>query len=349
MTQLEHGAIICSMSSPKRYRIFHVSPGLVRYTDESGEEHLVLVRKEVLDRMNPTFKGKPVFNETHKIIDADTAFDFSSGELAEMADGVVSDVGYDEETNRYWVDAMIWDEQSQQNIEEKGYGASNAYIPESGPGGTYNNMQYDEEVTGGEYHHLALVSNPRYSDTQIIQNSNSGGIMKLKLNFGKDKPKKNQADPKPEEKPDEEVEEMEVNESAVVETDDGEQVAVSELVENYRKMKEAMSENGATVNMDDTMEVDGEEVSIREMYEALKSKKNAEDPTDEPLEPSVKQNSKGKEESGKNKPNENFRTIQNAAGKTEGREKPKVATERKRLVQGKARYGSVIETKGAES
>jgi len=337
------------MSSPKRYRIFHVSPGLVRYTGENGEEHLVLVRKEVLDRMNPTFKGKPVFNETHKIIDAETAFNFSSGELAEMADGVVSDVGYDEETNRYWVDAMIWDEQTQNNIEKNGYGASNAYIPESGPGGIYNNMPYDEEVISADYHHLAIVSNPRYSDTQIIQNSNSGGIMKLKLNIGKKKAVRKNEVEEPEEI-DDEVEEMEVNADAVLEVD-GESVPVSEMVENFRNMKKAQSEaGGGSVSMDDTIEIDGEEVPMKTLYEAYKSKTNETvEPTDDPLEDSVKQNSLGDEDGAKNKPNKNFRTIQNAAGKTEKREKPEVDTLRKRLVRGKSRYGSAIEKKGADA
>ncbi len=155
-----------TLSSPKRFRIFHIAPGLVQYSKDNKEQ-LVLVRKQCLDDMNQSFVGKPIFNETHKDIEASTAFDFSSGQHEDLADGVVTSAGYDEEKGKHWIDAMIWSKAALNNI-DNGYGVSNAYIVEkSGPGGTYNNVNYDEEVLGGTYHHLAIVNNPRYSDTEI--------------------------------------------------------------------------------------------------------------------------------------------------------------------------------------
>ncbi len=325
------------MSKPKRYRIFHVSPGLVQY-ESAGQEHLVLVKKDILDVMNSSFIGKPVFNENHKMIDASDAFDINSGNKEELADGVVHAAGYDDWSGRYWVDAMIWDAETQKNIDD-GYGVSNAYVVnKAGPGGEYNSVPYDEEVLDAEYHHLAVVKNPRYSDTQIIQNSKNGGIMKFKLNW----PKKKAEEAKAAVKENAADEEVQMNADATLEVD-GETIEVSKMVEAYQNMKQAEADKkNATVGIDDTIEVDGESVSVKDLLEAFKMKTAAADDEKEEA-PDVKENSKTESK------NENFKVMENAASKTEKQAAPTIETERVRLARGKTQYGSVIKKEDANA
>lgn len=331
------------MSEPKRYRALHINPGIVDYT-EDGQRETVLIKKEVLDKMNPSFLGKPVFNLTHKIIDAETAFNFTDEEKEKLAVGIISGVGYDEKSGYFFADAMIWDDDTIKNIDDNGFNVSCAYVPEAGPGGVYNNVPFDEEVVGGEYHHLAVVESPRYQDAKIFQNSKSGGIMKFKLNLGKKKILQNQV---PEEKPEEE--EMEMNADATIEVD-GESIPVSELVENYKAKKNAETEEdkGTVMNMEDTIDVDGEEVSMKDLYDSYKANVNAEDPTDQPLEDVVDETMKKNSLEDPKKPNQNFKIVQNAAAQGAEAERPKVNTMRSRLARGKAKYGTPVKNEGGD-
>ncbi len=148
----------------KDYKIKHVSSGLADYT-YGGETVRILVKKKTLDQMNPSFKRKPVFiGHRDAKIDAASAVSEKVGE--------VYDVGYDPDSESFFVNALIWDEEAQKLI-ESGQQPSNAYyVGEYGPASTYNNVPYDKEVLQGEYDHLAIVSNPRYDNTEIqLQNS----------------------------------------------------------------------------------------------------------------------------------------------------------------------------------
>ncbi len=327
------------MSNPKRFRIFHVSPGLVQYSVDN-KEHLVLVKKQCLDDMNQTFVGKPIFNETHKDIEASKAFDFSGGHSEELADGVVTAAGYDEEKGKHWIDAMIWTERALANI-KNGYGVSNAYIVDkSGPGGTYNNMNYDEEVLGGTYHHLAIVSNPRYSDTEIIQNSKStmkniGGIMRFKFGM-----KKKAEEAKVDAAKENAVEEMEMNDDAVVEVD-GKTIPVADMVKAFQDMKKAEAEaeakKNATLELTDTIDVDGESIDVKTLLAAYKA---ATTPTAKNEDSEVKENAVPKAET----KNANFNALKEAAGKTDATSNVNILTQRSKLAKGEARYGSTVIT-----
>ncbi len=342
------------MSSPKNYRIFHISPGLVRYAESSGQEIVALVKKEVLDEMNFSFRNKPVFSE-HKLIEIDDVFDFKNGDPEEKADGVVNDVGYDEYSGRFYVDATIWDEETQANI-EKGYGASNAYIVEKvGTAGLHNDVPYDEEILEGSYHHLAIVESPRYSDTQIIQNSKTGGlIMKFKLLGKLGKKGKNQLDKSkvltnetPTDTPAEKAETMEMNAGASIEVD-GQVIPVSDMVEAYMASKNQAVENEASpdeamLSMEDTILVDGEEVSVQALYEAYAaSNTGAEGDLLTNSKTATKTPAKDTEEEA---PNRNYKLLQNAVdtAPAEDVRTSSVITETKRLVVGKAKYGTIKE------
>lgn len=329
---------------PKRYRALHITPGVVDYT-EGAQRETVLIKKPCLDAMNPSFLGKPVFNYTHKVIEAEVAFNFTSEESEKHAVGVISDVGYDVESGYYWADMMIWDEETQENI-KKGYGVSNAYIPEVGPGGIYNNVPYDEEVESGEYHHMAIVEEPRYGDVRIFENSKKGKLMRFKLFGGKEKEpvKKNAADPPPKEKKEEKKEEeMEMNADSTLVDEEGDEYVMSELVAAWKSANPKKNAK-PTMNMEDTIEIDGKDVSVKDLYDNIKSKKNAEPATDDPLEPvvdpSLKKNSADDGE--KEKENEHFKKLKINAKKAAEPVKIKVNTQASRIKKGRLLYGSPV-------
>ncbi len=159
----------------KPLTIRFIEPGLVHYDDVGT----VLVSKEVLDKMNASMAGRPIFNVMHKEV---TNQDFSAGH----ADGVAAhDAKFNPEKGWFEVTGLFWDEETLANI-RNGYNVSCAYdVKRWGPGGVHNNIPYDREVLEGEYTHLAIVDNPRYERAKIIHNQ--GGPMKLKF-WEKDKP-----------------------------------------------------------------------------------------------------------------------------------------------------------------
>ena len=165
---------------PKPVTIKFITPGMVRYEDlGNNAECDVLVRKDVLDRMANSLVGKPVVNENHRKV---APGDYNLGN----ADGIVSKVWYNATDAYYYCDVLVWDPDTQRNM-QNGYSASCAYtVKDWGEGGTHNNVPYDREVKDGEYTHMAIVSNPRYEEAHIF-NSLKGGCMKLMKLLFKDK------------------------------------------------------------------------------------------------------------------------------------------------------------------
>lgn len=340
------------MSKPKRYTAEHILPGLVDYI-EKDQRTTVLVKKEVLDKMNPSFVGMPVFNFIHKIIDPETAFNFTDEDSEKLAVGVISGVGYNTESGYYTADMMIWDEDTQENI-DNGFTVSCAYLPiDTAPGGKHNNVPYDEEVTGAEYHHMAIVEDPRYEGVKIYENSKTGGIMKFFVNNDKkkkvlqnqiDEDKKKEEEEKAKENA---AEEVAVNGDSTVKDEEGNVYSLNELTENMRQVKKNMeTEDKPTMNMEDTVDVDGEEYTVKEMIDNMKAKKNAEPPTDTPLEDVVKQNSIDAKEN-KEDP-KNFRVIKNAVEQGEEHKRAPVLTSKQRIAGSTLRYSSKVKNGGKE-
>ncbi len=95
--------------------------------------------------------------------------------------------------------------------------------------------------------------------------------------------------------------------------------------------------------MDDEIDVDGKKVTMKELYDNYTANKNAEPPTDQPLDdvvdPKQKNNSTDVDK-GKEKPNENFKTLKINANKGAEPEKIKINTQKSRLERGRKLYGS---------
>lgn len=330
---------------PKKYRAYYITPGLADYSAEGIGA--VLVQKPVLDKMSPTFVGMPVVNQTHTDKEPEELFNMSSEEKGEIADGVVAATGYDEKSGWFWADMLIWNEETQKNIED-GYSVSCAYdvLEIDDEGGTYNNVPYEEEVLDGDYVHMAIVPNPRYERAYILKNSKPGGKT-VKIKFRKAK----NAEPEKEPVENSEKEEtMENMEDGVVELENGDQIPVSELVEMYeaKKKEEEELENSAKVyNMDDEVEVDGEKMTVKELMAACgygETKENAEPPQDDEAEPVQKemQNSRPAKKAPVKK------SVKNAAGKESEPMTRSINTRSERLNRGKSRYGTAVAQKGGK-
>ncbi len=357
------------MSQGKSYRLYHVSPGLTQYTNpQTGEDYNVLVKKETLDEMNRSFQPIPVFNQ-HKSVEADEAFDFKNGAAENLAEGTVYEVGYDESSGMFYADAVIWDKETQDLI-EKGYGVSNSYTAEEvAPGGLYNNVPYDEEVTKGTYRHIAIVSNPRYSGTRIMQNSESkkgGLIMNFKLLFSK----KTAATPKENAKKENEVEDvekkdtMEVDAASTVEVD-GNTIPLADMVSAYKAKNQATEV--PSLSMTDTVTVDDKEVPVKDLYDAYQATQtgpmvnttaeNSKDSQTATTETKTVENTKATktdsavepktDESGqdpqKAAPNDHFKVVKNAAQKAPEETKKVHNTPLNRQRHGKKLYGTIKE------
>lgn len=171
----------------------------------------------------------------------------------------------------------------------------------------------------------------------------------MKLIFKGKKVRENQAPPEEKKEPDKE---MEVNENAVFKTETGEEIPVSEMVNAYKAMKENIegAEEEKAIGMEDTVEIDGEQVSMKDLYENWASRQNAEPPTDEPLEPVVeedmKKNSLGDDDGDRKTKGKNFKLLQNAAERESDPGKPRIETERARIDRGKNRYGTPVHNGG---
>ncbi len=342
------------MSKGKPYRLYHMSPGLTQYTNpETGEDYNVLVKKETLDRMNPSFVGLPIFNQ-HKSVEVDEAFDFKNGAAEDLAAGVVTKAGYDDVSGMFFVDAMIWDEETQA-LAANDYGVSNAYrVDEVSPGGLYNNVPYEEEVTKASYLHLAIVKDPRYSGTKILQNTkaNKGGlVMKFKL-FSK-KAETPKEDVKKNENQVEDMKDtMEVDASSTFEVD-GKSIPLSAMVEAYEAQNQV--EEVPSLSPEDTVTIGDKEVTVQDLYDAYVASQ-----AESPVENAATENSKDSETTSPSAPskesvenskdetqpvptNNHFKVVKNAAQKDPEDSKKVLNTSLNRQRRGKTLYGTIKE------
>lgn len=318
----------------KKYRTRFIEPGLMNYGDL--DVGVVLVQKSALDKMAPTFEGKPIVLDH---IDPDTGKEFEAG--------VVSAAPFWED-GWQWVDMLIWDEDTKRRLDNEGYNVSCAYVPTSaGAAGIYHGLPYDSEILDGVYTHMAIVDNPRYEGALVFTNS-KGKEKRMRLfRVAKDVPeakvekelKNAQAEIVNEGDGDEDV-----LENACVEMENGEQVPVSELISAYKRGKRQV------MNADDEVDVDGERVKVSELMSAYMSKgsvKNeAIEPTAEVAEDVVDE---AKQEShmtnAKPKKNENFKLVKNSVERAV-RPEVSVDTRTDRLERGRTRYGKIVRNGG---
>lgn len=257
------------------------------YQDQG--QGVVLVSKEALDLMAPSFRNCPVIfvPEHHNDQDGATAFNFEDIG-SNPAAGIVTTIPHWGEDGWQWVEMSVWDEDAQNAI-EKGFSVSCAYEPEEDPsGGIWHELEYDRAVVNGRYMHMAIVPRPRYEGSRILANS-KGGPMGL---FGiKPKEKANAAPPAaPEREPDGDEKPVMLNDDAEVDVN-GTPVPLHELMAAYME-KQGTGEPAALADDDVVQLPDGQKVTIADLKASYSGGggeplENAEAPQDVTAEPVV--------------------------------------------------------------
>lgn len=345
--------------TPKAYKFRFIEPGIISYADQNLG--VVLVSKEALDNMAPSFKGCPVIfvPEHHDDSDKETAFNFEDLG-ANPPSGIVSGKPYWGDDGWQWVDGLVWDEGAISAIDNQDYNVSCAYMPEeTAEGGIWHELDYDSAVVNGKYMHMAIVPRPRYEGSRILANSKGGlknmGLFGIKPKAKANSPTPSQAVPKEAtgklgaaaEEPDGDEGEkpVMVNDDAEVDVN-GTPVPLHELIAAYME-----SQGGAPAALadEDTVQLpDGTKVTVADLKAAYgaggesegspeapeESMTNAEAPTDvnAELPNQVKKNSAPAKRTVN-------ASLRNAAGRSADNSFVNdVDSETNRLARGSARY-----------
>lgn len=140
--------------APKVFYCRHIQAGVAKYENE-----MLFINNDALKRMMPSMMGVPVYVD-HTEVDL--------SKIQEEADGYVSDCFYNEKDGWFWAKFIVVSDNGHEAI-RKGYSVSNAYLPtRTGEGGEWHSVAYDREILDGEYTHLAIVDNPRYEESCIM-------------------------------------------------------------------------------------------------------------------------------------------------------------------------------------
>lgn len=151
----------------KSYSCNFLEAGVVSYTDVG--QGVAFLKKETIQRMCPSFIGKPV------LIDH---YDVTPATFEKKAVGYVTRVWFNEQDGWFWCEFLVTDDKAKELI-AKGYSVSCAFdVLSTSKGGEWHNIKYDEELTDCAFTHLALVSSPRYEACKIYMNSKGMGTMK---------------------------------------------------------------------------------------------------------------------------------------------------------------------------
>jgi hypothetical protein len=139
----------------------HFYPGVAQYDDPDGS-YRVFINEDTIRQMNPSFAGRPVFVEHVDEVDDDV------NTLRNEADGWVIESFFNAADGKTWAKFIIVSDRGLAAV-KKGYRLSNAYIPNlAETKATWNGVDYQRVVTGGEFEHLAVVQNPRYEESVIM-------------------------------------------------------------------------------------------------------------------------------------------------------------------------------------
>lgn len=255
----------------------HFYPGVAEYREEGKSPSRVFLNENTLRKMDSTFAGRPVF------VSHVDGVEQNIDKLRNDADGWVIESFFNEADGKHWAKFITVSERAEKAI-QNGMRLSNAYFQKSTTtGGLWNGVEYEREITDGEYEHLAIVPNPRYEESVImspeqfkkynedkkdelkrIANSKSEGDNMKFLFFKKQK-----------------VENSDGYENlSVLLPESKKEVSIQELVTNADKA-EKEKDKPRLVNDKDLVEVDGEKISVKDLKEKYENAKKCNEDEDE--------------------------------------------------------------------
>ncbi len=149
-------------SKGKIFYGMHFYPGIARYEEPGKEALTVFINENTIRSMGPSFAGRPIFVEHIEDVEEDL------DELHGKEDGWVIESFFNQADGKTWAKFIIVSKRGLAAV-QRGYRLSNAYHPQlANTSGVWNGVPYQKEVTGGEFEHLAIVSNPRYEESVIM-------------------------------------------------------------------------------------------------------------------------------------------------------------------------------------
>lgn len=133
----------------------HMHEGPAHY---AANDTTILVSNSVIKEMNSTFGGRPVY-----VGHVDDHTDLAK------ADGVVSESFYNPLDGNHWSKFVVTTEKGLAAV-NKGWKLSNSFLVnrKNENGGQWHGIDYHATVEKGEFHHLAIVPDPRYQQSVIL-------------------------------------------------------------------------------------------------------------------------------------------------------------------------------------
>jgi hypothetical protein len=136
-----------------------MSEGVAEYRPPGKEAYRAYVSNDVINKMAPSFAGRPVFVGHNTEADPNDL---------KVANGVVIESFFNQADGKHWSKFMTFDDKAEEAI-RRGLQLSNCYETEAkGAGGKSKGIDYAFEVLDGSYHHMAIVKDPRYEDSKIF-------------------------------------------------------------------------------------------------------------------------------------------------------------------------------------
>lgn len=313
---VDGGEITNASSFPCIYYAKHLETGLARYEYENGEE-TILIDGDNLKSMIPSFVGKPVYVH-HQEVDLQN--------LKEQAHGYVTESFYNELDGWLWVKMLLVDDVAKQAV-ANGWSVSNAYIPtEWGAGGTHHNVPYDRRIVNGEFTHLAIVPHPRYEEAiicspdefKIYQESKRTRLAELQNSLTKTEQKGNPMF-KFFKNTKQEVTTIDADTMIEIKNDAGEvsEVKISDMIETVLNAKkneaqEEIKKEEEKINMDATVRVGDEDMTIGDLMNAYISMKNTKKNESEDGETEEEEVEEEKQNSAESDKTDHFSELKNA-------------------------------------
>lgn len=347
---------------PKVYFGLHFAEGCARYNDIGEDAYNILIKQDTAKKMNSTYQGRPLFvhHKDEVVLD----------KIQTEADGFVVKSFYNELDGKHWAEFIVVSDRGHDAIRKK-WKLSNAYnLKSSGAGGMWHGMEYSKEVLDAEYDHLALVDDPRYSESMILTPEEFQAYnAKLRadhektkfLNSNSDKPKENKMlfDVFKKEK----VKNSEDMHDIMVTLPKSKKDFTFEQIVNMADSAECKKNEAQKASDADLVEVDGKMLTIAELKKAfmdLKAKaeekpvenedkeeekskddeKKKENEEDKEVDEDKKENADEEDKEEKKANSKYFNDLKNAHLQSGKDEEVVVELSTQRVARGKARYGS---------
>jgi len=264
---------------PKIYFGLHMVEGVAEYKDAShndGEPYRILIGEKCIKEMDRTCAGKPLYVQHVDEVNLEN--------IQAEADGYVIESFFNKSDGKHWCKFIAVNDSAHEAI-RMGWKLSNAYIPEHfGPGGLWHGVEYIQEVTSAVYEHMAIVPNPRYTESVILTPEQFAQYNIEKENHLKKFANSNEETPPMFLKKEKVANSTELEGMSIVLPKSKKEISVKALISNADEA-ECKKDEPKMANGDDNVKVGDQTMKINDLVakysEMAQAKKNAEDEEEE--------------------------------------------------------------------